>query len=117
MPVSVMFILLAAVALIPVAVIPASLPMIRRRVKPNSVYGLRTAKTLSNERIWYDANAYAGRMLLRAGIVGLVGVVAAAVVGGIGLVDAGVAAGAAAATVFVPQAWAFVRSLAYLKTL
>ena len=37
-----------------------SIPLIRRRVKPNRFYGFRTPQTLSDERIWYDANAYAG---------------------------------------------------------
>ena len=46
-----------------------SIPMIRRRVKPNYLYGFRTPKTLSDERIWYEANAYCGRLLLRLGIV------------------------------------------------
>ena len=46
-----------------------AVPLIRRRVKPNYLYGFRTPKTLSDERIWYEANAYAGRLLLRLGIV------------------------------------------------
>lgn len=44
-----------------------AVPLVRRRVKPNSVYGFRTAKTRSSECIWYEANAYAGRMLLLGG--------------------------------------------------
>jgi uncharacterized membrane protein len=53
-----------------------SIPLIQRWVKPNYFYGVRTAKTLSNERIWYEANAYAGRLLLRAGIVLVVAAIA-----------------------------------------
>lgn len=45
-----------------------SMPLIGRKVKPNPWYGFRTRRTLSDERIWYDANEYAGRMLLLAGI-------------------------------------------------
>jgi uncharacterized membrane protein len=45
-----------------------AVPVIRRRVKPNYLYGFRTPKTLGDERIWYEANAYAGRLLLRLGI-------------------------------------------------
>lgn len=52
-----------------------SVPLIRRRVKPNHLYGFRTPKTMSNEQIWYDANVYAGRTLLWAGIVFIVVVV------------------------------------------
>lgn len=44
-----------------------SIPLIRRRVKPNRLYGFRTSRTLSDERIWYEANAYAGRALLAVG--------------------------------------------------
>jgi uncharacterized membrane protein len=46
-----------------------SLPLIRRWVKPNYLYGFRTPKTMSSEPIWYAANAYAGRMLLGLSIV------------------------------------------------
>ena len=35
----------------------------------NCLYGFRTWKTLSDERIWFEANAYAGRLFLRLGIV------------------------------------------------
>jgi uncharacterized membrane protein len=45
-----------------------SVPLVLRRVKPNSLYGFRTSKTLSNERIWYEANAYAGRLTLGLGV-------------------------------------------------
>ena len=44
-----------------------TMPMIRRRVKPNPLYGFRTPKTLSNEQVWYDANAYAGWLLFASG--------------------------------------------------
>ncbi len=46
-----------------------SFPLARRRIKPNSMYGFRTAKTLSNERVWYDANCYAGRLNLAFGVL------------------------------------------------
>lgn len=44
-------------------VMALSVPMILRRVKPNSWYGLRTSKTLADEKVWYEANAYCGRVL------------------------------------------------------
>src|SRR4051812_47937610 len=44
-------------------------PLIRRRVPPNAAYGFRTPKTLSNDRVWYEANAVSGRYLLLATIV------------------------------------------------
>jgi uncharacterized membrane protein len=46
-----------------------AIPLIRRQVKPNPLYGVRTPKTLSDERVWYEANAYAGRLLLRLGMM------------------------------------------------
>ncbi len=45
-----------------------SLPLIAKRVRPNRWYGFRVKKTLSDERIWYQANFIAGRDLLLAGI-------------------------------------------------
>ena len=46
-----------------------SLPLMLRWVKPNCWYGFRTRKTLSDERIWYEANAYTGRLLLGLSIL------------------------------------------------
>jgi hypothetical protein len=42
--------LFAAVGLLYIAL---GIPLYRGHVKPNSWYGCRTAKTLSNEKIWY----------------------------------------------------------------
>ncbi len=52
-----------------------SIPLVRRRVKPNPWYGFRTPKSMSNERIWYEANAYAGRLAVRLGLGFIVAVV------------------------------------------
>jgi uncharacterized membrane protein len=46
-----------------------SIPLLLRRVKPNGWYGFRTRKTFSDERIWYEGNAYAGKWLLISGII------------------------------------------------
>jgi hypothetical protein len=45
-----------------------SLPLIQRRVRPNPWYGLRVPKTFRDERIWYAANEFSGRMLFAAGL-------------------------------------------------
>jgi uncharacterized membrane protein len=45
-----------------------SIPLILEQVPPNNWYGLRVAKTLSNEINWYAANRVAGYDLLWAGI-------------------------------------------------
>jgi hypothetical protein len=52
-----------------------ALPLMRGRVKPNSLYGLRTERTLRDEDAWYRGNAYSGRLLFRTGLATLVAVV------------------------------------------
>ena len=49
-----------------------SVPLARGTVKPNKLYGLRTRATLADERVWYEANSYAGRLMIRGGIAGIV---------------------------------------------
>ncbi|HPF36255.1 MAG TPA: SdpI family protein [Candidatus Krumholzibacteria bacterium] len=44
-----------------------ALPLLRRRVKPNHLYGLRTPETLADEAVWYEANARSARDLLALG--------------------------------------------------
>jgi len=61
-----------------------SVPMILRRVKPNLWYGFRTTKTLADEEVWYDANAYSGRLLLVMGVIWAVATVVLRYVPGIG---------------------------------
>jgi len=56
-------------AAIGVLLVGLSIPLIRRCVKRNRWYGFRTSRTLADDRIWYEANAYAGRLLLKLGIV------------------------------------------------
>jgi hypothetical protein len=52
-----------------------AVPLMFGRVGPNSLYGLRTARTLRDEDAWYRGNAYGGRLLVRTGLVALVAVV------------------------------------------
>ena len=44
-------------------------PMATRRVPPNRWYGLRVPATFADERVWYDANAVAGRDMMTLGTV------------------------------------------------
>lgn len=37
-----------------------AVPMIVRCVRPNLWYGVRTTETLSDDRVWYEANAKSG---------------------------------------------------------
>ena len=47
--------------------IALSLPLIQGCVPPNSFYGFRTAKSLSDPKIWYAINRISGIDLLIAG--------------------------------------------------
>lgn len=53
-----------------------AVPLIRGRVRPNLIYGVRTPKTLGDESVWYHANAYGGRLLFGTGLVQLFAVIA-----------------------------------------
>ena len=48
--------------------IVVSLPLIRRKVGPNLLYGFRVPQTLSDPDVWYAVNAHFGRRLLATGI-------------------------------------------------
>ena len=45
-----------------------SVPMMRRRIAPNPLYGLRVRATFADEWVWYEANARSGRDLLLVGV-------------------------------------------------
>lgn len=61
-----LFILDAALGIL---MILLAIPLIQNKIAPNSWYGFRTRRTLSDERVWYAANRYAGKALLIAGII------------------------------------------------
>ena len=48
--------------------IGAGLPLMRRRVPPNRLYGVRFPSTLADERVWYSVNERSGRDLLVVGV-------------------------------------------------
>ncbi len=50
-------------------IIALCLPLALQKIKPNGLYGFRTPKTLSNEKIWYEANRIAGIDLSIAGVL------------------------------------------------
>lgn len=54
------------------ALILLAIPLALRKVRPNVVYGYRTRATLSDEDVWYEANAYFGRRLIVASLVGAI---------------------------------------------
>ncbi len=52
-----------------------AIPLILRRVPRNIVYGFRTRTALSNDFVWYEANAYFGRGLIIASFISAVAAV------------------------------------------
>jgi uncharacterized membrane protein len=49
-----------------------AIPLMRRRVPPNALYGLRVPATFADEWVWYEANAQSGRDLFVLGWIELV---------------------------------------------
>lgn len=45
------------------------IPLLLGKIKPNNIYGFRTKKTISDEKIWYPANKYSGKLMVFAGII------------------------------------------------
>lgn len=45
-------------------------PLMRRRIRPNGLYGLRVRETLDDEQVWYEANARSGRDMVVVGVIG-----------------------------------------------
>ena len=45
-----------------------ALPLMWRKVPPNPLYGFRVRRTLEDEAVWYAANEFSARRLLRIGI-------------------------------------------------
>jgi hypothetical protein len=50
-----------------ILLIAMGLPLYRRRVPPNPLYGVRFTATMADERIWYDINVRGGRDLIAIG--------------------------------------------------
>jgi hypothetical protein len=48
--------------------IALSIPLLRRQIKPNWIYGFRTPRTIANPDLWYDINAYGAKGLLATGV-------------------------------------------------
>ncbi|MCS6842812.1 MAG: SdpI family protein [Caldilineales bacterium] len=53
-----------------------ALPLIKRKAKPNVLYGFRVPQTLNNPALWYEVNAYFGRWLLASGAATVLAAVA-----------------------------------------
>ena len=46
-----------------------AIPLIRRRVPPNGIYGIRTRAAFASESDWYRINAIGGRYLAISGLI------------------------------------------------
>ena len=55
-----------------VLILILSIPLALGIVPKNRLYGFRTRKTLSDDRIWYAANRFGGRALIAASLLYLV---------------------------------------------
>ncbi|HXR33670.1 MAG TPA: SdpI family protein [Verrucomicrobiae bacterium] len=49
-----------------------AIPLVLGLIPRNRWYGIRTAQTLSDERVWYRSNRFAGWIFLFSGIIYLV---------------------------------------------
>ena len=66
---------MAALALVVGAAIVTALialPLALRKFPRNRLYGVRSRRTLADDRVWYETNAYGGRCLIVASSVTLV---------------------------------------------
>ncbi len=50
-------------------ILAASIPLVIGIVPRNSVYGIRTSKTMSDDAVWYPANRFGGWTLIAACLV------------------------------------------------
>lgn len=92
-----------------------SIPLIRKKVKPNALYGFRVPQTLENPDVWYPVNAHAGKRMAVSGVITLVAAVAFYSVPGIDLDTYAWACLAAFALPFgigMVQSWRYMKSLA-----
>jgi uncharacterized membrane protein len=68
-------------AVVGLVLIGISIPLIMRKVPPNSFYGCRTRKTLSDPKIWYEANHTSGIDFCVAGLIVFVSSLAMLILG------------------------------------
>lgn len=74
--------LAGSIATLALIIAVVAVPLILRKIPPNGFYGFRTAKTLGDRTIWFEANAYAGKAMIVAAIAmfslswGLIGLAA-----------------------------------------
>ena len=91
-----------------IVLIVMSIPLILRKIPPNSSYGFRTELTLSSPDIWYPANTFSGWAMLVAAVISIVALCIAS--------DEALARTWIATAIFiVPLSLSLVASLIYLR--
>jgi len=91
-----------------------SLPLVFRKVPRNSFYGYRTRATLGSDFVWYEANAYFGRLFLIASVVTCV---AAVFLYRSGALEPGTYLRASVALLIAPVLLAALLTSRYVRTL
>lgn len=64
-----------------ILLIALGVPLLQGQISPNSWYGFRTRKTLSDEKIWYAVNRVAGKDMILAGAIIIVSAVSLLLLG------------------------------------
>ena len=93
-----------------------SIPLIRRKIKPNGLFGFRVSATMENPELWYKVNEFAGRRLLVVGIAIALGALLLYVWPGLNLTVDSYAL-SVMGVVFGLLIWAMITSFLYLKSL
>ncbi len=78
-------ILMVMYAVMGLVVAGLGIPLAQRKIKPNSLYGVRLGRTMTDEKVWYAVNAYVGRWLLVLGLLTTVVALLLAVIPNIGI--------------------------------
>lgn len=94
-----------------VLLIALAVPLIRRKVRPNRLYGFRTPSTMGDERIWYEVNAATGVDLLTTGI----GLLLLSLVHALGLYSAIVLALASGVWLTLGALWSTIHGFAVIN--
>lgn len=91
-----------------------AIPLILRKVPRNIIYGFRTRATLESDFVWYEANAYFGRLFLISSLVSSLMIVFFYLTG---IVPMENFINASIAILLVPPLIAALLTLRYIKTI
>ncbi len=109
---SILLIIPIAMALLFIAI---SIPHIKRKIAPNNYCGFRTKKTLSDKEIWYKANEYIGKEIVKASLIMIVVSITLVIISS--KLPHSIILIAITTTSILPMLVAFIRSLLYLRKL